>query len=551
MGVCVVETGQHAKFERPVSQVADSLIALGNACPCAVVSELVALAFRNALVSSWVHEQVWIGWADQYASLSWIVHDVWCYASMCAHSIKWMRVCCRGTFLYALVAVAEQRWPRWAQCWNARHCGWIGQSCSWASFNTFWCCWICRVKILWNWVSRAIWYALSCRVIFVKVVRTVGLTGPCGLNSKAGIVADGHTRLSSVIFVQRGIDWTACHTSLSRWVFVQVISNHKRTSESAVVVASVTKGILTRWAFCCALSRKVVCVNVRTGTQIFSHTNSVQWITVLCSLGACSAADFSVSISVVARDVAKESRRALGDASSGCCISEFTTRTFRNTFTGFVGTVFSKERSRTSGKTLAGIVSKSSCWTVSDTHFCNIIDKVSGQTSLHTCSVACDALNEESFWADVNTHFDVGVCVWEEFSGSISGTIGCAGAGEWITVLIGRTLGGLDTVIVRVKKSVVGTFGNASVFNVGQGLIDKVIPWAIGGACSVGIKSKLSKGTELEALFRNRLSKRGRVGGTDWIRKKITKSASAIVVIVVGLICRYYSIPGTGCKMRE
>jgi hypothetical protein len=76
-------------------------------------------------------------------------------------------------------------------------------------------------------------------------------------------------------------------------------------------------------------------------------------------------------------------------------------------------------------------------------------------------------------------------------------------------------LSGLDTVIVRVKESVVGTFGDTSVFNVGQCLIDKVILWAVFGTCSVGIKSKRSKGTELEALFGSEISKGGRVGGTD------------------------------------
>jgi hypothetical protein len=76
-------------------------------------------------------------------------------------------------------------------------------------------------------------------------------------------------------------------------------------------------------------------------------------------------------------------------------------------------------------------------------------------------------------------------------------------------------LGGLDTVIISVKESVVGTFGDTSVFNVGQGLIDKVIPWAVFSACSVGIKSKGSKGAELEALFGSDISKGGRVGGTD------------------------------------
>jgi hypothetical protein len=70
MGVCVVETGQHAHFERPVSQVANSLIALGDAFPCAVVRELVALALWNAFVCSWTCEKVRVGRADQYASLS-------------------------------------------------------------------------------------------------------------------------------------------------------------------------------------------------------------------------------------------------------------------------------------------------------------------------------------------------------------------------------------------------------------------------------------------------------------------------------------------------
>ena len=70
MGVCIVETGQYAHFERPVSQVADSLIALGDAFPCAVVGELVAPALWNAFVCSWTCEKVRVGRADQYASLS-------------------------------------------------------------------------------------------------------------------------------------------------------------------------------------------------------------------------------------------------------------------------------------------------------------------------------------------------------------------------------------------------------------------------------------------------------------------------------------------------
>jgi hypothetical protein len=69
--------------------------------------------------------------------------------------------------------------------------------------------------------------------------------------------------------------------------------------------------------------------------------------------------------------------------------------------------------------------------------------------------------------------------------------------------LTGGALSGLDTEIGSVEKSVVGALGDASVLHVGQGLVDKVKLWTGGGAGSVGIKSELSEGTELEAFSRS------------------------------------------------
>lgn len=81
--------------------------------------------------------------------------------------------------------------------------------------------------------------------------------------------------------------------------------------------------------------------------------------------------------------------------------------------------------------------------------------------------------------------------------------------------MISWTLSCLDAEIGRIEESIVGTLGDASVFDIGKGLVDEIIQRTGDGAGSICIKRKLSKGTVLKAFFRRRLCVSGRVCGTD------------------------------------
>ena len=67
--------------------------------------------------------------------------------------------------------------------------------------------------------------------------------------------------------------------------------------------------------------------------------------------------------------------------------------------------------------------------------------------------------------------------------------------------MIGWTLGGFDTEIGRIEECVVGTLGDASVFDIGESLVDKIILGTSGSAGSICIKSEGSKGTEIDTFF--------------------------------------------------
>ena len=67
--------------------------------------------------------------------------------------------------------------------------------------------------------------------------------------------------------------------------------------------------------------------------------------------------------------------------------------------------------------------------------------------------------------------------------------------------MIGWALGGSDAEIGRIEESVVGTLGDASVFNIGEGLIDEIILRTGSSAGSICIKSEGSEGTEIYTFF--------------------------------------------------
>ena len=67
--------------------------------------------------------------------------------------------------------------------------------------------------------------------------------------------------------------------------------------------------------------------------------------------------------------------------------------------------------------------------------------------------------------------------------------------------MIGWTLGGSDAEIGRIEESVVRTLGDAPVFNIGEGLVDKIILWTGSSAGSICIKSEGSEGTKIYTFF--------------------------------------------------
>lgn len=215
-------------------------------------------------------------------------------------------------------------------------------------------------------------------------------------------------------------------------------------------------------------------------------------------------------------NVSKISWWTLSDTSSCSGISKFWIETFWNALSWNSWTVLSVERWRACTYTRTIIIRKSAYWAVSDTHFGDIIDVIRWLTWAYTYTTSCDILNVKSIRADINTHFNVWICIGKKLNSSITRTVAYTSSCQRISVLICGTLSGLYTKISWVNKCIIGTFSNTSVLNVGESLVYKIILRTSRDTRTIRIKSILPWWTILKTSFWRWFCISGWIGWTHY-----------------------------------
>lgn len=120
--------------------------------------------------------------------------------------------------------------------------------------------------------------------------------------------------------VERGVDRAGSYTGLGRWVFELVVACSPRTAGVAVVLGGYSISALTFWAEGNALPTVIVSVYVWTGAAALGHTLPLDWVAILCCVGAHFHTDESTSL------ISEVARRTHVDAVVGGAIPVVTAR---------------------------------------------------------------------------------------------------------------------------------------------------------------------------------------------------------------------------------
>lgn len=163
-------------------------------------------------------------------------------------------------------------------------------------------------------------------IVNVEIIWAGNFAGSSGINCKVIRRTGHHTIEGSIISIERRIDRTLRNTGLSGGIAELIKRRPPWACSVAVIVAGISKGILTDGAQCDALPGIVISVDIGGGAAGPHYAQSLHWVTILSGNRASLFTDIPTSdISEVAGRAQRHTevvRAVLKRRIRACCIAD-------------------------------------------------------------------------------------------------------------------------------------------------------------------------------------------------------------------------------------